>query len=146
MSPKSFADRLWGDFYFDESAKKITTKGEIGQSRTFVQFILQPLYKIFAHIAGDVDTCLPRFSRDMGIKLNKKEQNMNIRPLIALVCKRFFGDFTGMHSFISAFHSFSFRGFVRAELPLPVGRNPGQGPTQLRRRVGKPAGQGDLAV
>jgi U5 small nuclear ribonucleoprotein component len=31
----------------------------------------------------------------MGIKLNKSEEKMNIRPLIALICRRFFGDFTG---------------------------------------------------
>lgn len=30
----------------------------------------------------------------MGIKLNKNEQRMNIRPLISLICRRFFGDFT----------------------------------------------------
>jgi hypothetical protein len=24
-----------------------------------VEFILEPLYKIFAHVVGDVDTCLP---------------------------------------------------------------------------------------
>ncbi|CAD5222309.1 unnamed protein product [Bursaphelenchus xylophilus] len=94
INTKMFADRLWGDFYFNEDTKKITTKGEIGQNRTFVHFILEPLYKIFAHVAGDVDTCLPRFTREMGIKLNKKEQKMNIRPLIALICRRFFGDFT----------------------------------------------------
>ncbi|KAI6190938.1 Tr-type G domain-containing protein [Aphelenchoides bicaudatus] len=92
--PKQFADRLWGDFYFDLQSKKVTKRGDIGQSRTFVHFILEPLYKLFAHVCGDVDTCLPRFCREMGIKLNRNEQRMNIRPLIALICRRFFGDFT----------------------------------------------------
>lgn len=31
-----------------------------------------------------------------GIHLSKSEMQMNIRPLLSLVCKRFFGDFTGM--------------------------------------------------
>lgn len=28
--------------------------------------------------------------------MSKSEMQMNIRPLLSLVCKRFFGDFTGM--------------------------------------------------
>ena len=31
----------------------------------------------------------------LGIHLSKSEMQMNIRPLLSLVCKRFFGDFTG---------------------------------------------------
>ncbi|KAI6181693.1 Tr-type G domain-containing protein [Aphelenchoides besseyi] len=91
---KRFADRLWGDYYLDQKTKTIVSKGEIGQQRTFSYFILEPLYKLFAHVCGDVDTCLPRFCREMGIRLSKEEQKMNIRPLISLICKRFFGDFT----------------------------------------------------
>ena len=46
-------------------------------------------------VVGDVDTCLPSMMSELGIRLSKEEQRMNIRPLVALVCKRFFGDFTG---------------------------------------------------
>lgn len=56
MDPKSFADRLWGDFYFDAQSKKITKRGEIGQSRTFIHFILEPLYKLFAHVSPNIYT------------------------------------------------------------------------------------------
>ena len=31
----------------------------------------------------------------LGIHLSKSEMQMNIRPLLSLVCKRFFGEFTG---------------------------------------------------
>ena len=31
----------------------------------------------------------------LGIHLSKAEMQMNIRPLLSLVCRRFFGDFTG---------------------------------------------------
>lgn len=41
-----------------------------------------------------MDTCLPKLSRHLGIKLTKAEQKMNVRPLIALICRRFFGDFS----------------------------------------------------
>lgn len=44
-------------------------------------------------MVGDVDTCLPTLMQHLGIKLNRQEQKMNIRPLIGLICRRFFGDF-----------------------------------------------------
>lgn len=46
-------------------------------------------------MAGEADKALPRMVAELGIKLNKEEQRMNIRPLLALICKRFFGDFKG---------------------------------------------------
>uniref|UniRef100_A0A914E5E5 Tr-type G domain-containing protein n=1 Tax=Acrobeloides nanus TaxID=290746 RepID=A0A914E5E5_9BILA len=95
VNPKEFARRLWGDIYFDKSTRKFTKKPpQMGHPRTFVHFILEPLYKLFSQVTGDVDTCLPRLTRELGIKLTKEEQRMNIRPLIALICRRFFGDFT----------------------------------------------------
>lgn len=44
---------------------------------------------------GDVDTSLPRTLDELGIHLTKEELKLNIRPLLRLVCKKFFGEFTG---------------------------------------------------
>lgn len=63
--------------------------------RSFVEFVLEPMYKIFAQVVGDVDECLPRLCDELGISLTKEERKLNIRPLLRLVCNRFFGDFTG---------------------------------------------------
>ncbi len=46
-------------------------------------------------IVGDVDTCLPMLCDELGFKLTSEESKMNIRPLLRLICTRFFGDFTG---------------------------------------------------
>jgi hypothetical protein len=55
-----FVRRLWGDIYFNSKTRKFTKKPAHGSAqRSFVEFILEPLYKIFAHVVGDVDTCLP---------------------------------------------------------------------------------------
>lgn len=59
--------------------------------RSFVEFILEPLYKIFAQTVGDVDTTLPQTLDELGVILTKTELAMNIRPLLRLVCQRFFG-------------------------------------------------------
>lgn len=60
-----------------------------------MEFILEPLYKIFAQVVGDVDTTLPDVLNELGIKLTKEEMKLNIRPLLRLVCSKFLGDFCG---------------------------------------------------
>ena len=67
-------------------------------SRSFVEFILEPLYKIFAQTAGDVDTCLPNLCNELGIHLSRSEYKLNVRPLLRLIFNRFFGDFSGFVS------------------------------------------------
>ncbi|VDP03643.1 unnamed protein product [Heligmosomoides polygyrus] len=94
INAREFARRLWGDIYFDKTTRKFSKKPPASNAqRTFVEFILEPLYKIFSQVVGDVDTCLPHMMTELNIKLTKEEQKMNVRPLIALICKRFFGDF-----------------------------------------------------
>lgn len=96
IDPRDFAKRLWGDMYFNSKSRKFSRKAPLSTSqRSFVEFILEPLYKIFAQVVGDADTSLPKLMDELGIHLSKSEMQMNIRPLLSLVCRRFFGDFTG---------------------------------------------------
>lgn len=96
INDKEFARRLWGDIYFNSKTRKFTKKTPSSSSqRSFVEFVLEPMYKIFAQVVGDVDECLPRLCDELGISLTKEERKLNIRPLLRLVCNRFFGDFTG---------------------------------------------------
>ncbi|KAI2666393.1 116 kDa U5 small nuclear ribonucleoprotein component [Labeo rohita] len=91
-----FAKRLWGDIYFNPKTRKFTKKAPNSNSqRSFVEFVLEPLYKILSQVVGDVDTSLPRVLDELGIHLTKEELKLNIRPLLRLVCNRFFGEFTG---------------------------------------------------
>lgn len=96
INDKEFARRLWGDIYFNSKTRKFTKKPPSSSSqRSFVEFVLEPMYKIFAQVVGDVDECLPRLCDELGISLTKEERKLNIRPLLRFVCNRFFGDFTG---------------------------------------------------
>ncbi|KDR08844.1 116 kDa U5 small nuclear ribonucleoprotein component [Zootermopsis nevadensis] len=91
-----FSRRLWGDIYFNSKTRKFTKKSPHGSAqRSFVEFILEPLYKIFAQVVGDVDTTLPAVLDELGIKLTKEEMKINIRPLLRLICNKFLGDFSG---------------------------------------------------
>ena len=96
INANEFAKRLWGDVYFHTKTRKFTTKPpHASAQRSFVEFILEPIYKLFAQIVGDVDFCLPRLCDELSIKLTKEESKMNIRPLLKLICSRFLGDFNG---------------------------------------------------
>lgn len=98
---QGLAKRLWGDFYFNSKSRTFGKKGAGGNSsRSFVQFILEPLYKILAHVVGDVDSTLSGVLDELGIRLTKTELKLNIRPLLRLVCARFFGEFKGFTDMI----------------------------------------------
>ncbi|KAI1292799.1 U5 small nuclear ribonucleoprotein component [Halotydeus destructor] len=91
-----FAKRLWGDQYFNRETRRFTQKSPPpGAQRTFIEFILEPMYKIMSQIIGDVDSNLDGLLSELGVKLTKAETKLNIRPLLRLISSRFFGDFTG---------------------------------------------------
>ena len=93
FDPKEFASRLWGDIYFNPSKRTFSKKQLSASSlRSFVEFILEPLYKILAQVVGDVDSTLPRVLEELGIRLSKQEMRLNIRPLLRRVCMEVFGD------------------------------------------------------
>lgn len=97
ISPFDFARRLWGDIYFNSKTRKFTKKPPHSSAlRSFVEFILEPLYKLFAQVVGDVDETLLRLVDELSIKLSKTEMKLNIRPLLRLICSRFLGDFNGL--------------------------------------------------
>ncbi|KAF2355074.1 Elongation factor EFG domain V-like [Trinorchestia longiramus] len=91
-----FAKRLWGDIYFNPRTRKFAKKPPTSSTqRSFIEFILEPLYKIFSHIVADVDLHLPELMSELGLHMSKEEQNMNIRPLIKNFMSKFIGDFEG---------------------------------------------------
>ena len=48
-----FSALLWGDYYFNKETRKFQRKPTEGErKRTFVEFVLEPIYKIFAHTVG----------------------------------------------------------------------------------------------
>ena len=54
VNAHAFAKRLWGDLYFDQTDRKFkrNNSGNPENPRSFVEFILQPLYKIYSHVLG----------------------------------------------------------------------------------------------
>ncbi|KAJ2927681.1 hypothetical protein H1R20_g9422, partial [Candolleomyces eurysporus] len=96
---KSFADRLWGDIYTykDNGKLKFTRKAEDPEAeRTFVKFILTPLYKIYSHVLSEDADDLKETLRSLGITLRTVLYKMDTRPLLKVVLDQFFGPATGL--------------------------------------------------
>lgn len=62
--------------------------------RSFVQFVLEPLYKMYAKVLNGDPKELATSLRAMNLRLRKEELNLNPRPLLKLVLGKFFGTIT----------------------------------------------------
>lgn len=91
-----FAKRLWGDIFFNPSSRKFTRKAvEPSANRTFVHFILEPLYKLYAHTIGESPGDLKKTLGSLGISLKPAQYKADAKVILKLVCEQFFGTSTG---------------------------------------------------
>lgn len=53
IQSSTFKKILWGDYYYNSETKKFSKRPQgTMRKRTFVEFILEPIYKIFSHTVG----------------------------------------------------------------------------------------------
>ncbi|KAJ3123559.1 U5 small nuclear ribonucleoprotein component [Nowakowskiella sp. JEL0407] len=98
-----FAKRLWGNIWFDATTRKFCRKpppsadpdAEVEQERTFVHFILNPLYKIFSQVLSEDTKTLKKTLAELGIYLKTRQLQENVKPLLKVVCGQFFGSAKG---------------------------------------------------
>lgn len=92
-----FAKRMWGDVYYHSNSRTFKKKAPAGGGeRTFVQFILEPLYKVFSQVVGETVESVSDALKEFGIKLKPKEAKSNTKPLLKMSCQKIFGDATGL--------------------------------------------------
>lgn len=91
-----FAKRLWGDKYFDAETRKFLNapKGS-DHPRSFIEFVLEPVYKIYSQLLSEEPKDLQPVLAELGIHLSKEELALDVRPLIKVVLRRFFGRASG---------------------------------------------------
>ncbi|KAK7465300.1 hypothetical protein VKT23_005279 [Stygiomarasmius scandens] len=93
----AFADRLWGDIYFDNESRKFSRKpADPEHSRSFVHFIMEPLYKLYSQVLSEETDSLKDTLEGLGIKLKPVMYKMDVRPLLKAVLDQFFGPATGL--------------------------------------------------
>lgn len=85
--------RLWGDNYFDPKAKKWKKKGvdDNGKPlpRAFCQFVLDPIYKIFACIMNHENEKVAKMLKSLKIELKGEERDLVGKPLLKVVMQKF---------------------------------------------------------
>jgi U5 small nuclear ribonucleoprotein component len=91
-----FATKLWGDFYFDPETRNFKKKQPSNVTdRSFVQFVLEPLYKIYSQVIGEHKKSVETTLAELGVTLPNAAYKLNVRPLLRLACRTVFGSATG---------------------------------------------------
>lgn len=101
---KQFASKLWGNTYLDgETSKFVKEPPTKTSKRSFVEFILEPLYKFFRLAIEDPGNQFLEVAEKYKIKLNKKQKALNVRPLLRLACSQLFGTFESFVDMVAEF-------------------------------------------
>lgn len=80
---------MWGDIYFINQLFTATKpKEEYGRSRTFIEFILEPIYKILGNVLSLEKSELETFTKEIKIQLTNKEITSDPDVLLKIVCLR----------------------------------------------------------
>ncbi|EAW15076.1 116 kDa U5 small nuclear ribonucleoprotein component [Aspergillus clavatus NRRL 1] len=96
VETSDFAMRLWGDIFFNPNSRKFTRRGvEEKSKRTFVKFVLEPIYKLYSHTISESPEDLKETLASVGINLKPSQLKSDARVLLNLVCREFFGPATG---------------------------------------------------
>ena len=94
---QAFAQRLWGDVFFNPSTRKFQRKQRDDEARRgFVYFILEPLYKLYAQTIGEDAMTLKKTLKSLKISLKDNVYKMDSRDLLQAVCHEFFGTSGGL--------------------------------------------------
>lgn len=96
VDANEFSRRLWGDIFFNPRSRKFTRKAsEEGAKRTFVNFVLEPIYKLYAHTISESPEDLAPTLQTLGISLKPSQLKSDAKDLLKLVCAQFFGPASG---------------------------------------------------
>eukprot|EP00884_Botryococcus_braunii_P000125 jgi/Botrbrau1/10112/Bobra.20_2s0019.1 len=97
MDPREFAKRLWGEVFYQPESRTFKKKPPPGGGeRSFVEFVLEPLYKIYSQGLGESDTTLKDVLKELGVWIKPSSFYHDIKPLLKEVCSEIFGSATGL--------------------------------------------------
>jgi U5 small nuclear ribonucleoprotein component len=96
LDSSEFAARLWGDIFYNPKSRKFTRKGvEENSKRSFVKFVLEPIYKLYSHTLSESPDDLKATLASVGVTLKPSQLKSDAKELLNLVCGQFFGPATG---------------------------------------------------
>jgi len=95
LSSYDFSKRLWGDCYMDPVTRQFKKSNKSFKvknvPRTFVQFVLEPLYKLYTTCLGETEKDACATLKSVDVKMTKSALRQSARPLIREACVKFFG-------------------------------------------------------
>lgn len=106
LSAQEFSKRLWGDSFYDSSTRTFQTRAKDCQEsslssssgiaeRTFIKFVLDPLYKIYSACVAENETDVSKLLRSVGVLLSRDQLRASARQLLRAALTRFFGSASG---------------------------------------------------
>ena len=96
VNAKDFGVRLWGDIFYNPKRRSFTRKGtEERSKRTFVNFVLEPIYKLYSHTLSESPEDLKETLATLGIFLKPSQYRTDAKDLLKMVCGQFFGGAEG---------------------------------------------------
>jgi U5 small nuclear ribonucleoprotein component len=94
---QELAKRLWGDFWFNEQTRKFQkTQPVSGAQRSFVSFLLEPLYKLMSQAVGEAPHELEQCLSDLALGFKKSQLNTDAKPLLRSIMSAFFDGHSGL--------------------------------------------------
>ena len=102
VDASEFSLRLWGDIFFNPRSRRFSRKGlEEGSKRSFVNFVLEPIYKLYSHTISESPEDLKETLAQLGVFLKPSQYKTDAKVLLRLVCEQFFGPATGFVDMIT---------------------------------------------
>ncbi|KAK9842583.1 hypothetical protein WJX81_007484 [Elliptochloris bilobata] len=97
FDPRELARRLWGDVFYHADSRTFRKKAPPGGGeRSFVQFVLEPLYKIYSQILGEPEASVSAMLESFGVHLKPSELRKDVKPLLKTACSAIFGSAAGL--------------------------------------------------
>lgn len=95
VNTDDFARRLWGDVYFNPRKRSFTRKPvEDRAARSFVHFVLEPIYKLFTQSISAAPEDLKLVLASLNIQLKPAQYKADAKDILKAVCQQFFGPST----------------------------------------------------
>jgi elongation factor 2 len=85
---KKMMKRLWGDQFFNAKTKKWSKRADSGGRRGFVQFVLDPIYKLFDSVMKEKTDVYEKMFKTLGITLTGEEKDLRAKPLLKTVMRK----------------------------------------------------------
>merc|ERR1712038_1637636 len=82
--------KFWGDNYFNPKAekKKWNKEGGEGYTRGFIQFVLDPIYKMFDAVMNFKKEETAKLLEKLEIKLSNEDKELEGKPLVKKIMQK----------------------------------------------------------